>query len=252
VRFRSNVEPMFVSLTVECINRYRNWNINNIRFSKKYSLLSDTPEPGLVTSSRTAVATAPVTRRSTCQNCRVGHVFSLPAEPALPPASRHATRRHAPLARAGPRLGLLVPSPSPARLIRAACSFTRSARGMRNLLLPRCLLSAPTTMARASVSGSAAVAKALIPLNPASGGRLPSLLPARLHVPGSSRVLRGASLRCYAAAAAAVAEQSRIKVQNPIVEMDGTSASRISPFVSRGCRCVDEPPASLLFRFAWA
>ncbi|ONM16006.1 Isocitrate dehydrogenase [NADP], chloroplastic/mitochondrial [Zea mays] len=98
---------------------------------------------------------------------------------------------------------------------------------MRNLLLPRCLLSAPTTMARASVSGSAAVAKALIPLNPASGGRLPSLLPARLHVPGSSRVLRGASLRCYAAAAAAVAEQSRIKVQNPIVEMDGDEMTRV-------------------------
>jgi isocitrate dehydrogenase len=99
---------------------------------------------------------------------------------------------------------------------------------MRNLLLPRRLLSAPT-MARASVSGSAAAAKALLPLNPGRGGRLPSLLPARLPLnPGSARVLRGASLRCYAAAAA-VAEQSRIKVQNPIVEMDGTSASRPSP-----------------------
>ena len=97
---------------------------------------------------------------------------------------------------------------------------------MRNLLLPRRLLSAPT-MARASVSGSAAAAKALLPLNPVRGGRLPSLLPARLPVPGSARVLRGASLRCYAAAAA-VAEQSRIKVQNPIVEMDGTWASRPS------------------------
>jgi len=49
-------------------------------------------------------------------------------------------------------------------------------------------------------------------------------------VPGSGRVFRGASLRCYAAAAAAAAvtEQSRIRVQNPIVEMDGTSASRPS------------------------
>ena len=100
---------------------------------------------------------------------------------------------------------------------------------MRNLLLPRRLLSAPT-MARASISGSAAAAKALVPLNPTHGGRLPSLLPARLPVPQSGRVLRGASLRCYAAAAAAAAvtEQSRIRVQNPIVEMDGTSASRPS------------------------
>lgn len=97
---------------------------------------------------------------------------------------------------------------------------------MRNLLLPRRLLSAPT-MARASLSGSAAAAKALVPLNPTRGGRLPSLLPARLPVPRSGRVFRGASLRCYAAAAA-VAEQSRIRVQNPIVEMDGTSASRPS------------------------
>lgn len=100
---------------------------------------------------------------------------------------------------------------------------------MRNLLLPRRLLSVSApTMARASVSSSAAAAKALIPLNPARGCRLPSLLPARLPVPGSGRVFRGASLRCYAAAVAAVAEQSRIKVQNPIVEMDGTSASRPS------------------------
>jgi hypothetical protein len=29
--------PMFVSLTAECINRYRSWNINNIPFSKKKS-----------------------------------------------------------------------------------------------------------------------------------------------------------------------------------------------------------------------
>ena len=97
---------------------------------------------------------------------------------------------------------------------------------MRNLLLPRRLLSAPT-MARATVSGSAAAAKALVPLNPTRGGRLPSLLPALLPVPGSGRVFRGASLRCYAAAAA-VTEHSRIRVQNPIVEMDGTSASRPS------------------------
>ncbi|KAG8065217.1 hypothetical protein GUJ93_ZPchr0004g39144 [Zizania palustris] len=39
-------------------------------------------------------------------------------------------------------------------------------------------------------------------------------------VPGrGSRAFRGASLRCYAAAA--VVEQHRIKVHNPIVEMDG-------------------------------
>lgn len=91
---------------------------------------------------------------------------------------------------------------------------------MRNLLLPRRLLSAPT-MARASLSSSAAAAKALA----RGGSRLPSLLPARLPVPRSSRVLRGASVRYYAAAAAVVAEQNRIKVDNPIVEMDGTSAS---------------------------
>jgi len=97
---------------------------------------------------------------------------------------------------------------------------------MRHLLLPRLLLFSPA-MARASVSGSAAAAKALLPLNPARGGsRLPSLLLARrrLPSPGSGRAFRGASLRCYAAAAAAVAEQGRIKVQNPIVEMDGTLA----------------------------
>jgi isocitrate dehydrogenase len=70
----------------------------------------------------------------------------------------------------------------------------------------------------APFSGPAA-AKALL-LNPsglAVRGRLPSP-PACLPAPGA-RVFRGASLRCYAAAA--VAEQHRIKVQNPIVEMDG-------------------------------
>lgn len=105
---------------------------------------------------------------------------------------------------------------------------------MLHLLLPRLLLSSPA-MARASVSGSAVAAKALLPLNPPRGGsRLPSLLPARrLPVPGSGCAFRGASLRCYAAAA--VAEQGRIKVQNPIVEMDGTLAPRSSlPFVSSG------------------
>jgi isocitrate dehydrogenase len=93
---------------------------------------------------------------------------------------------------------------------------------MRHLLLLRRLLSSPA-MARASVSSSAAAAKALLPLN-----RLPSLLPAcRLPAPGSGRAFRGASLRCYAAAAAAVAEQGRIKVQNPIVEMDGDEMTRV-------------------------
>nr|CAB3485072.1 unnamed protein product [Digitaria exilis] len=97
---------------------------------------------------------------------------------------------------------------------------------MRHLLLARRPLSSPA-MARASVSGSAAAAKALFPLNPARGGGLPSLLPARrLPAPGSGRVFRGASLRCYAAAAA-VAEQGRIKVQNPIVEMDGDEMTRV-------------------------
>nr|CAB3487579.1 unnamed protein product [Digitaria exilis] len=97
---------------------------------------------------------------------------------------------------------------------------------MRHLLLARRPLSSPA-MARASVSGSAAAAKALLPLNPARGGGLPSLLPARrLPAPGSGRVFRGASLRCYAAAAA-VAEQGRIKVQNPIVEMDGDEMTRV-------------------------
>ena len=93
------------------------------------------------------------------------------------------------------------------------------------LLLPRRLLSS-LAMARASVSSSAAAAAALLPLNPARGGsRLPSLLPARrLPAPGSGGAFRLISLRCYAAAAAAVAEQGRIKVQNPIVEMDGTLA----------------------------
>lgn len=109
---------------------------------------------------------------------------------------------------------------------------------MRHLLLARRLLSSSPAMARASVSGSAAVAKALLPLNP---GRLPSLLPARRYpAPGSGRLFRGASLRCYAAAAA-VAEQGRIKVQNPIVEMDGTFGPRpYLPFVSCGRRREDD------------
>lgn len=109
---------------------------------------------------------------------------------------------------------------------------------MHNLLLPHRLLSSSPAMARASVSGSAAAAKALLPLNPARGARLPFLAPARrLPVPGAGRVFRGASFRCYAAAAAAVSEQGRIKVQNPIVEMDGTFGPRPSlPFVSRGHR----------------
>ncbi|CAN6249303.1 unnamed protein product [Urochloa humidicola] len=99
---------------------------------------------------------------------------------------------------------------------------------MRHLLLPRRLLSSSSpAMARASFSGSAAAAKALLPLNPARGGRLPSLLPARrLPAPLGGCAFRGASLRCYAAAAA-VAEQSRIKVQNPIVEMDGDEMTRV-------------------------
>jgi isocitrate dehydrogenase len=79
----------------------------------------------------------------------------------------------------------------------------------------------------ARFSGPAAT-KALL-LNP-SGFRLPSP-PACLPAPGG-RVFRGASLRCYAAAAA-VAEQHRIKVQNPIVEMDGACPSplHLLPFL---------------------
>uniref|UniRef100_A0ACD5UT61 Uncharacterized protein n=1 Tax=Avena sativa TaxID=4498 RepID=A0ACD5UT61_AVESA len=91
---------------------------------------------------------------------------------------------------------------------------------MRHLLLARRL------PAMAPFSGSAAT-KALL-LNPsgfAVRGRLPSS-PAYLPAPGG-RVFRGASLRCYAAAAAAVAEQHRIKVQNPIVEMDGDEMTRV-------------------------
>uniref|UniRef100_A0A804PG60 Uncharacterized protein n=1 Tax=Zea mays TaxID=4577 RepID=A0A804PG60_MAIZE len=42
----------------------------------------------------------------------------------------------------------------------------------------------------------------------------------RIESAMTSRVLRGASLCCYTIAAAAVAEQSRIKAQNPIIEMD--------------------------------
>jgi isocitrate dehydrogenase len=83
----------------------------------------------------------------------------------------------------------------------------------------------------ARFSGPAAT-KALL-LNPsgfAARGRLPSP-PACLPAPGG-RVFRGASLRCYAAAAA-VAEQHRIKVQNPIVEMDGACPSplHLLPFL---------------------
>jgi isocitrate dehydrogenase len=91
---------------------------------------------------------------------------------------------------------------------------------MRLLLLYRGLHST-AAMARAPVFGSAAAAGALLPLNPARD-RLASPL-VRLPLP-AGRVFRGVSLRCYAAAAA-VAEQHRIKVQNPIVEMDGASVS---------------------------
>lgn len=91
---------------------------------------------------------------------------------------------------------------------------------MRHLLLTRGLHSI-AGMARAPVSGSAAAARAPLPLNPA-GSRLASPL-ARLPLP-AGRMFQGVSLRCYAAAAA-VAEQHRIKVENPIVEMDGTSVS---------------------------
>ncbi|KAE8806035.1 isocitrate dehydrogenase [Hordeum vulgare] len=77
----------------------------------------------------------------------------------------------------------------------------------------------------APLSASAAT-KALL-LNPARG-RLPSSL-ACLSAPGGrsfrAASLRAASLRCYAAAA--VAEQHRIKVNNPIVEMDGDEMTRV-------------------------
>uniref|UniRef100_L0P3T5 Isocitrate dehydrogenase [NADP] n=1 Tax=Phyllostachys edulis TaxID=38705 RepID=L0P3T5_PHYED len=78
----------------------------------------------------------------------------------------------------------------------------------------------------APLSGSAAT-KSLL-LNPAAltaRCRLPSPL-ARLPAPGG-RAFRGASLRCYAAAAAAVADQHRIKVHNPVVEMDGDEMARV-------------------------
>uniref|UniRef100_A0A0E0H2Z6 isocitrate dehydrogenase (NADP(+)) n=1 Tax=Oryza nivara TaxID=4536 RepID=A0A0E0H2Z6_ORYNI len=88
--------------------------------------------------------------------------------------------------------------------------------GMRHLLLLRCGM-APLY----GSSSSAAATKALL-LNPAA---------AHAFVPSSPgpRALRrgGASLRCYAAAAAAVAEQHRIKVHNPIVEMDGDEMTRV-------------------------
>ncbi|XP_062226130.1 isocitrate dehydrogenase [NADP], chloroplastic/mitochondrial-like isoform X2 [Phragmites australis] len=93
---------------------------------------------------------------------------------------------------------------------------------MRHLFLRRRFHSA-STMARAPVSCSAAAAKVLLPINPARG-RLHSPL-ARLPVP-AGRVFPGVSLRCYAAAAA-VAEQHRIKVVNPIVEMDGDEMTRV-------------------------
>lgn len=98
----------------------------------------------------------------------------------------------------------LPPHPS---ISQAGCGI------MRHLLLPRRLL------AMAPLSASAAT-KALL-LNPARG-RLPSSL-ACLSAPGA-RSFRAASLRCYAAAA--VAEQHRIKVNNPIVEMDGALPRR--------------------------
>jgi hypothetical protein len=172
-------------------------------------------------------------------SCRVGLAFLSPVDRLdqkvqNPRAGRRSPlgRRHATLLQSRPRRRPPAPPLTGTHASRAACSFKRSARGMRHLLLLRRLLSSPA-MARASVSSSAAAAKALLPLN-----RLPSLLPAcRLPAPGSGRAFRGASLRCYAAAAAAVAEQGRIKVQNPIVEMDGTLDPRSSlPFVSSGCR----------------
>jgi hypothetical protein len=82
-------------------------------------------------------------------------------------------------------------------------------------------------------------------------------------------VLRGASLCCYTIAAAAVAEQSRIKAQNPIIEMDGMSASHLSSlpfcvgvdvwmslpplfsFVLRGHMRVDELMTGLLWLFCF-
>ncbi|TVU15301.1 hypothetical protein EJB05_38815 [Eragrostis curvula] len=85
------------------------------------------------------------------------------------------------------------------------------------LLLPRGL---QTTAAMACTSGSAAAARTLLPLNPARG-RLASPL-ARLPLP-AGRVFRCVSLRCYAAAA----DQHRIKVQNPMVEMDGDEMTRV-------------------------
>lgn len=103
--------------------------------------------------------------------------------------------------------------------------------GMRHLLLLRCGMALLY-----GSSSSAAATKALL-LNPAA---------AHAFVPSSPgpRALRrgGASLRCYAAAAAAVAEQHRIKVHNPIVEMDGAlfhprSHPRLAPL-----------PRSLLYR----
>ncbi|KAL5664575.1 hypothetical protein ACJX0J_024683, partial [Zea mays] len=52
------------------------------------------------------------------------------------------------------------------------------------------------------------------------GSRSPTWQRIESAMTRSSRVLRGASLCCYTIAAAAVAEQSRIKAQNPIIEMD--------------------------------
>jgi hypothetical protein len=121
------------------------------------------------------------------------------------------------------QLKLAATRPAPSRPRRCAFSPHPALHvpcGMRLLLLPRSLHST-AAMARAPVSGSAAAAGALLPLNPARD-RLASPL-VRLPLP-AGRVFRGVSLRCYAAAAA-VAEQHRIKVQNPIVEMDGASVS---------------------------
>ncbi|GJN27088.1 hypothetical protein PR202_gb15077 [Eleusine coracana subsp. coracana] len=123
-------------------------------------------------------------------------------------SSSSKVARHASLARAG-ALPRLISSP-------------HVPRGMRHLLLFRGLHST-AAMARVPVSGSAAGARALLPLNPARG-HLASPV-ARLPLLGG-RVFRGLSLRCYTAAAA-VADQHRIKVQNPIVEMDGDEMTRV-------------------------
>uniref|UniRef100_A0A0E0KSM1 Isocitrate dehydrogenase [NADP] n=1 Tax=Oryza punctata TaxID=4537 RepID=A0A0E0KSM1_ORYPU len=93
---------------------------------------------------------------------------------------------------------------------------------MRHLLLLRCGM--------APLYGSSAAATKALLLNPAaalplSRGRAPAVAHAFVPSPGVRAFRGGASLRCYAAAA--VAEQHRIKVHNPIVEMDGDEMTRV-------------------------